>query len=696
MRHPRVARAITTVVVAAAGVLVSPWSAAAVAPPTLGSSYVLDQAGVLTDAQEAEVQSRLITLGDQTGLDLWVVYVDGFTDPPAAEDWANETANRNNLGPHQYLLAVAIEGDAFSFYLSGDVDDGELTAAQLTSIEQDRVQPALEAGDDAGAAIAAADGIRTAHAQSGGNQPAPPPTPATQSGPALGPIVLVGLLLAAIAAALVWLALRRRRRTTAGTGGDQAESIDELSRRAGSALVATDDAIKTSEQELGFARAQFGDDAAAPFTEVLARAKTDLDRAFSLQQQLDDDQPETDEQRRAAYVEILRLCAGIDESLDAKAEAFDELRALEADAPTALTALAARRTEVASTVTGADAELDDLRGRYTEDALAPVADNAAQARTRLELAAHQEAEADAALAAGRTGEAAVAIRAAQTALAQAEALRTAITARGADLDRAQERAAALVAELEGDLATAAELPDADGRVAGAIASTRTQLDAGRAALSGARTDPLGAADTLQQANATIDAVLAEARDAAERRRRAETQLDATLAQARAKVRATEDFIAARRGAVGATARTRLAEAGSALVQAEQLRADDPEGALALAQRAAGLADQAASAAQSDVGSFGGGGGGGDLMGAILGGIAVNTLLGGGSGRRGGFGGGGLGGLGGFGGGVGGGASRGGGFGGGFSGGGGRSRSGGGGGFSGGGRSRAGGGRGGRR
>ncbi|WP_295791951.1 TPM domain-containing protein [uncultured Microbacterium sp.] len=701
MRHPRVARAITTVAVAAAGVLVSPWSAAAVAPPTLGSSYVLDQAGVLTDAQEAEVQSRLITLGDQTGLDLWVVYVDGFTDPPAAEDWANETANRNNLGPHQYLLAVAIEGDTFSFYLSGDVDDGELTAAQLTSIEQDRVQPALEAGDDAGAAIAAADGIRTAHAQSGGNQPAPPPTPATQSGPALGPIVLVGLLLAAIAAALVWLALRRRHRTAEGPGAGPIESIDELSRRAGSALVATDDALKTSEQELGFARAQFGDDAAAPFTEVLARAKADLDRAFSLQQQLDDDQPETDEQRRAAYVEILRLCAGIDESLDAKAEAFDELRALEADAPAALTALTARRSEVASTLTGADAELDDLRGRYTDDALAPIADNPAQARTRLELAAHQEAEADAALAAGRTGEAAVAIRAAQSALVQAEALRTAITARGADLDQAQQRAAALIAELEGDLATAAQLPDADGRIAGAIASTRAQLDAGRAALTGARTAPLRAAETLQQANATIDAVLAQVRDEAERRRRAGTQLDATLAQARAQVRATEDFIAARRGAVGATARTRLAEAGAALVQAEQLRADDPEGALALAQRAAGLADQAASAAQSDVGSFGGGGGGGDLMGAILGGIAVNALLGGGPGRRGGFGGGGLGGLGGFGGGIGSGgfgsgASRGGGFGGGFSGGGGRSRSGGGGGFSGGGRSRAGGGRGGRR
>ncbi|MFJ4037774.1 TPM domain-containing protein [Microbacterium sp. NPDC090007] len=690
MRHPRVARAATALLIATAGVFVSPFSAAAVPPPALGSSYVLDQADVLTDAQEAQLQSRLIALGDETGLDLWVVYVDGFTEPPAAQDWANETANRNSLGPHQYLLAVAIEGEAFSFYLSGDVDDGELTAAQLSSIEQDRVQPALEAGDDAGAAIAAADGIRSAHAQSGGNEPVPPPTPATDSGPALGPIVLVGALLAIIAGVLVWLAVRRRRRATTSAAANPAESIDDLSRRAGSALVATDDAVKTSEQELGFARAQFGDEAATPFTQVLAQARADLDRAFSLQQQLDDDLPETADQRRAAYTEILRLCAGADEALDAKAAAFDDLRALEADAPAALSALAARRAEVSAAVAGAAADLAALRERYTDDALAPIADNPDQARTRLELAASQEAAADAALAAGRTGEAAVAIRAAQAALAQAASLQAAIDDRGTDLDQARQGTAALVAELEGDLASAAALPDSDGRVAGAIAATRAQLEAGRQALSAARTDPLRAIETLQQANATIDAVLERVRDETERRRRAQTQLDATLTQARAQVRATEEFVTARRGAVGPTARTRLAEAGAALVQAEQLRHSDPEGALALAQRAAGLADQAASAARSDVDSFGGSGGGGDLMGALLGGIAVNTLLGGGSGsRRGGFGGGGLGGFGA-------GASRGGSFGGGFSGGGGRSRSGGGGGFSGGGRSRAGGGRGGRR
>ncbi|WAC68025.1 TPM domain-containing protein [Microbacterium sp. SL75] len=698
MRKPNVLRTMTVLLLAFVGVLVAPLSAAAIPPPTLGSSYVLDQADALTDAQEADVQRRLLTLSEQTGLDLWVVYVDGFQDPTGADDWANETANRNRLGPNQYLLAVAIEGDTFQYYLSGDVDAGGISAAQLTSIEQDQVQPALEAGDDAGAAVAAADGLRTAHAKAGGNMPNPPPTPATQNGPAIVPIVLVGVLLLAIAAGLVWLAVRRRRRaTTPGAGGIPTESIDDLSRRAGSALVSTDDAVKTSEQELGFARAQFGDAAAAPFVEVLDQAKADLDRAFSIQQQLDDSTPETPEQQRAGYTEILRLCTAADEALDAKASAFDELRALEADAPGALAAIRGQHATVAAGLSEAETRLARLTERFSDDALSPVADNPAQARARLELASSQEAEAAAALAAGRTGEAAVAIRAAQAAVAQADTLERSVGALEASLSDANRRASALVAEIEGDLAAAGRLPDPDGRVAAAAASARSQLDDARGALSVSRPHPAQAIDTLQQANATIDAVLDEARDAAERRRRAESELDTTLAQARARVTATEDFISTRRGAVGATARTRLAEAGAALVQAEQLRIADLVAALAAAQRAAQLAAAADSAAQNDVGAFGGAaaGGGGDMMGAILGGIAVNAILGGGR-SRGGFGGGGLGSLGGLGG-----------LGGGFSGGsgrsrsggftgGGRSRSGGGGGFSGGGRSRAGGGRGSRR
>ena len=93
-------------------------AAYATAPVTLGSGYVLDDVGALSDSEESQAQSRLEQLKTDTGLDLWVVYVDEFTNPSSSEEWANTTAEENGLGPTQYLLAVATESR--QFYLSGD------------------------------------------------------------------------------------------------------------------------------------------------------------------------------------------------------------------------------------------------------------------------------------------------------------------------------------------------------------------------------------------------------------------------------------------------------------------------------------------------------------------------------------------------------------------------------------------------
>ena len=109
------------------------------------------------------------------------------------------------------------------------------------------------------------------------------------------------------------------------------------------------------------------------------------------------------------------------------------------------------------------------------------------------------------------------------------------------------------------------------------------------------------------ARARCSAAIAGVRNAAEQRARAEAQLGRSLATARAQVQAAEDYLVARRGAVGPEARTRLAEAGRLLVEAEGLAPSDPAGALTTAQRAESLARTALSLAQQDVGGFGGGG-----------------------------------------------------------------------------------------
>ncbi|MCG7526676.1 NAD(P)/FAD-dependent oxidoreductase, partial [Streptomyces sp. OfavH-34-F] len=138
-------------------------------------------------------------------------------------------------------------------------------------------------------------------------------------------------------------------RTTPGAAGwgrtaPRATPLPELDARAKEALVATDDAVRTSEEELGFATAQFGEEAAAPFAEAVGYAKNQLTDAFRLRQQLDDAFPEDDTARRRMLDEILSRCANANDRLDAVAEDFDRLRELERDAPQALAAAETLRT----------------------------------------------------------------------------------------------------------------------------------------------------------------------------------------------------------------------------------------------------------------------------------------------------------------------------------------------------------------
>ncbi len=630
-------------------------------PVPLGAGRVVDQVDALGGQLNA-VEDRLEELFDDTGIDLYVVYVDEFTNPSDRQQWADQVALDNGLGATQYLLAVATEGR--QYYISADTE-GPISGDQLDAIEQS-IRPQLSDGDYAGAAITAADGFETA---AGGGQPGE----SSGGGGFIGGL-LIFLVIAAAIVVVVWLIVRSRRKKQGAAGGGKAqpplETLDtkELARRASSALVEMDDAVRTSEQELGFARAQFGDAATQEFAQALETAKANLNEAFTLKQRLDDGVEDTEEETRAWNAQILQLCQQASDGLDEKAAAFDELRKLEQNAPEALARVQEARAKAAASIEASAAELARLSTAYAPEALSTVADNPQQARDRIAFADEQLAEAQAAIGAGDGGRAAVSIRAAEEAVSQAVLLQEAVIKVGTDLADAEKNAAALIAELEQDMATAAALPDADGRVAGVVASTRQQVDAARQNLSGGAKRPIATLQTLEAANTAIDGVVQGVRDAAAQEQRNRQMLGQVMMQAQAQVSAAEDYITARRGAVGAEARTRLAEAGASLVRAQQLQASDAAQALQYAQRADQLAGQAIQYAQNDVGAFSGGGmlgapsggsgGGGGMLGAVLGGIVINSLLSGGGGGR--SGGGLSGGLGGMLGGGGGGRSRGGG------------------------------------
>jgi len=124
-------------------------------PVQLGGGHVVDQADVLR-GEKAAIEKAAVQLYKDHNIDLYVVYVDTFTNPADAADWANETASQNNLGATDYVLAVAT--GSRQYYLSGD-SSGPVSDDQLAQIERNQIEPKLRAGDWSGAAIGAANGL---------------------------------------------------------------------------------------------------------------------------------------------------------------------------------------------------------------------------------------------------------------------------------------------------------------------------------------------------------------------------------------------------------------------------------------------------------------------------------------------------------------------------------------------------------
>ncbi|ACQ79104.1 protein of unknown function DUF477 [Beutenbergia cavernae DSM 12333] len=642
-RH-RTRLAATACAVVAATVLLAP-AALADEPLRLDDRVTDTTSAAVLAGSTADILDAADALAEDTPYDLFVVYVDSF-DGMDGGDWADETANLSQLGDDDALLAVAVEDRVYDFSLGASAS---VTDDQLATIRSEQIEPALADDDWAGAAIAAADGLRDA---AGGGSGA-----ASGGGGSNAGWIIVGILVvAAIVVLVVWLVRRSsRQRQQAGPasapGSLESLSTEELNRRASAGLVAIDDGMRTYEQELGFAEAQFGSAATASFATALADARPKVARAFQLRQELDDSTAEAEPQARAMMAEIITTLEQVQASLQGEAQQFVELREEQRNAPATLDALEGRVTELAGRVPAARETLTNLAVTYPATALASVVANPDQAQRLLDGATEAVTQGRAAVERQDGGAALEQIRVATGATGQAATLLDAVSRAGDDLAQAAPKLEAAIASISADLADADRLATSQGHGVDAQVAEATQaIAAARAASSGG--DPLAALTRIANAEAALDASLAPLREQAEVTQRAAAQLEGTLGRLESQVRATNDFVETRRGAVGPEARTRLAEAIRLLTQARTQAATDPGAALATAQQAQEYATSAQSLAQRDVESWErsqqvpqqSSSGGPDLGSMILGGILFgNRGGGGGGGWGGGFTGGGYGG-----------------------------------------------------
>ncbi|GAB3530218.1 TPM domain-containing protein [Arthrobacter monumenti] len=623
--------------------------------------YLIDDSGVLSNSEAEQVQSAIEELQNEQNYNLHIAFVPEFTGADSAEAWAEETAELNSLGTVDGVLAVATEER--SAWLSFD-SESDISQEEEETILQDVVLPELRDDNWTAAAESAVAGAADAASGGDGNP---------NDGGGFSTVLTVLLVIALIGVG-AFLFLRSRKNVKSKDNQAELEaaedtgpvdplagvSVADLRLRAGSLLVACDDAIRTSEQEVLFAQAQYGDDAVKPFIDDITKAKAQLGESFKLQQQLDDHIPDTEEQQRTWLGQIIRSCEAANQTLGEHKSDFDELRKLEKRAPEALQAARRGAAQAAAKVDAAEQSLVKMQGRYSGEAIIQVADNIAQAYERLEFVETAAETAEEKIAAGDTASAVIAVRAAEESVQQTNVLLDAVDKLSNDLSEADKAIEPAVADIAEDVAAARAMVDSGGHpeLSGPLARAESALSTVQDELRSGKIAPLACMRRIEEANHHLDEALAGVRDKQDQDRRSRSALQQAVMSARAQISGTSDYIAARRGGVGSEARTRLAEAQRNLDYALSIAKNDPTEALNYAHQANVLAGQAAKIAQTDVEGFGGMGGygggmyagrrgGSGMGGAMLGGLLLGSVLGGGGfggfGDGGDFGGGGFGG-----------------------------------------------------
>jgi uncharacterized membrane protein YgcG len=624
----RIARLLGLVLaVLTVGVLLAPTATGQ--PPFRLPSYVNDGANALSGSEFSDVQQAVDKLYSDRRIRLWVVYVDTFSGQDAV-NWTDATIRASDIDANQdAVLAVATGDRAYALHVPNSV-----SPSRADDLRRNEIEPALRQSNWAGAAIAAAEGLN----------------PTSSTGAEISWFgVLVALAVLVLIVLLLWLWARRRRRKrreaefAAARRVDPADPnalaavpIDALDGLSKSIVVDVDNAVRTSDNELGLAVEEFGSDETAPFSRAVANAKTTLAQAFNVRQILDDAVPETAQQRRDLLTRVVVAAAKADRELDAQREAFEQLRDLVINAPSRLDALTQQMVDVTARIPPSEQALAALHKQFSDSALASVAGNVETAKQRLAFADQNITNARTLVArpAGRQSGLVDAIHAAESALGQARTLLDAIESAGIDINRAVVTMPAAIEDIQKGISQAGTLlaqgntPHATELGAARDAAVKAVADA----RSNGTSDPLGAFTELTQADAELDRLLAsiaEEREATERLSRA---FDQALFTAQSRVRGVSDYIDTRRGSIGPEARTRLAEAVRQLQAAQDKKAANLNEAIAHANGASMLAAQAQDLANADVRaaqrSYAGqyGQTSGSNMGAVIGGIIIGNIL----------------------------------------------------------------------
>ncbi|GAA3898269.1 hypothetical protein [Microbacterium invictum] len=417
----------------------------------------------------------------------------------------------------------------------------------------------------------------------------------------------------------------------------------ELTRQADAALVSTDERVRLVSDELAYAEIELGKDATSDLRAALTAVRQHLGEAFQLNQLNHDDIPDTSEELRTRNARIIQLCRWADDLLDDRTAALAAPIERARRAPEIIAGIRRDAEHLRGRLPRTQATSDRVAMRYSSTALRKVSGNASEAGQLIEFALHGADVSTDRREAGQREQANLALETAIEAVRRATTLIDAVDQFEVEALRAESTLAAIVDDSREDLVTARDVADVP-TVAAAMTALETALD--ELTPVGEKPDPFGELTSLRQANAALDAAVDAARERAARPVIPESHVRHALDDADRQLGVARSVISGHRGWIGAEARTRLAEAERlrldlGTVVAAAIPEEVRERVLADARRCALLAAEALQYAQRDIdqsrphdrdqGGWGAGGGGrrgsgNDLVGGILGGLVIGSIL----------------------------------------------------------------------
>ncbi|MFS0002623.1 TPM domain-containing protein [Corynebacterium striatum] len=598
------------------------------ADPSTVTQKVTDNAGVLSSSEKSQLQEKITSLQKDEGLILYVVFEN--TLPGTAQDYADEFIDAK--GPNSAVYVVSVE----------DRKVGVQTGNAWSSGRSDAMYDAAVSGSTGSSGSAGGAG--------------------SDSGSGAGWLA-GGAGALAVAGGGIWAASRRKTKKDNAQNLESARAIEPgdtnslsslptetLQELAREELVSTDESIRRGKEELDIATAEFGPERTRPFTRAMNHSTTTLQKAFALQQRLDDSIPESEAERRQMLIEIVSSCGQADDALDAQAADFAKMRDLLINSDSKLDELTQRTVDIRTRITQAEQTLAGLVSKHPAEALVSIEDNPHMATVSVGEAEKllEQGRTLAAQPAGQQGGLVGIIRDSEHAIEVADRLLSGVENAEANLAAAHSNLSALIAEVRGEIEEAQQLEaqgkklgtDADWEALGDVTSRAQQ--AVSAAEAGQATDPLGHYTTLIAIDSELDERLDAVREATATQAR---QLDLYTQQmqaAESNIQAAEDVISTRGRVVGAQARTALADAKRLYAQAMQLKNSNLRGAIDASRQAVAAAQTAARRAQDDIDSYRRRQqrqAAGSTAGDIITGMVIGQMLGGGRSYGGGFGGG---------------------------------------------------------